>query len=401
LVDGSAVAAVDVTTDPGSAGAVLDTARALVPEIRSAADDIERERRLPRALVSQLVGIGVFRLCVPRALGGSEVHPHVLVEVLETLARADGAAGWCAMIGATTGVTSAYLPDAEARRIYADPTLVTGGVFAPKGTAEIDGDGYRVSGRWPFASGCEHCAWLLGGAVIIENGGPRRLPNGMPDARMMLFPATDVRIIDTWDVAGLRGTGSHDIAVSDVHVPHARSVSLITDAPLYAAPLYAFPVFGLLAIGIAAVTLGIARAAIDELTALAQDKMPSGSRRRLAERAMVQVDVAQAEALLRAARAFLHGVIADTWDAAAAGSAIDTTQRALLRLAATHAATTAAQVVDRMYNAGGGTSVYATSRLQRQFRDVHVATQHLMVSPATYELAGRALLGLDTDTSML
>lgn len=394
------MAAVDLTTDDTS-DSVLDAARALVPDIRAAADEIERERRLPRHLVDRLVRAGVFRLCVPRALGGSEVHPETLVAVIETLARADGATGWCAMIGATSGITSAYLPAAEATQIYGDPALVTGGVFAPKGTAEVVDDDYRVNGRWSFASGCEHCAWLMGGVVVVENGAPRRGANGMPETRMVLFPAADARIIDTWAVAGLRGTGSHDITVDDLLVPHERSVSLTTDRPLHPAPLYAFPVFGLLALGIAAVTLGIARAAIDELTALAQDKTPSGSRRRLADRAMIQVDVAQAEASLRAARAFLDDVIGAAWRAASSGGSIDVGQRALLRLAATHAATTAAQVVDRMYNAGGGTSVYSTSPLQRQFRDVHVATQHLMVSPATYELAGRALLGLEVDTSVL
>lgn len=380
---------------------VLEAARSLSTEIRAAADDTERERHLPRRLVDRLVRAGVFRLCVPRTLGGSEAHPELLVAVIEALARADGAAGWCAMIGATSGITSAYLPAAEAALIYGDPSLVTGGVFAPKGTAEIVGDDYRVNGRWSFASGCEHCAWLMGGVVVTENGAPRRLPSGAPETRMVLFPAADARIIDTWVVAGLCGTGSHDIAVTDLLVPRARSVSLTTDTPQHAAPLYAFPVFGLLAIGIGAVTLGIARAAIDELIALAQDKTLSGSRRRLAERAMVQVDVAQAEASLRAARAFLSEVIGEAWRAASRGGSIDVAGRASLRLAATHAATTAAQVVDRMYNAGGGTSVYSSSPLQRQFRDVHVATQHLMVSPATYELTGRALLGMDVDTSML
>jgi alkylation response protein AidB-like acyl-CoA dehydrogenase len=401
LFDGGPVAAVDLSPESLSADAVLEAVRALVPDIGPAAAEIERGRHLPRWLVDRLIHAGVFRLCVPRVLGGGEAHPQVLVSVLETLARADGATGWCAMIGATSGLTSAYLPPEEAALIYADPSLVTGGVFAPKGTAEVQPDGYRLTGRWPFASGCEHCDWLMGGAVVMENGAPRRRANGTPETRMMLFPATEAQIIDTWAVAGLRGTGSHDIAVSNLAIPSGRSVSLTTDSPGHASPLYAFPVFGLLAVGIAAVTLGIARAAIDALVALARDKTPSGSRRRLAERAMVQVDVAQAEAQLRAARAFLDAVIADSWQAAASGCVIDPPQRALLRLAATHATATAAQVVDRMYNAGGGTSVYASSPLQRHFRDVHVATQHLMVSPATYELAGRALLGLDVDTSQL
>jgi alkylation response protein AidB-like acyl-CoA dehydrogenase len=299
------------------------------------------------------------------------------------------------MIGATSGVVAAYLPDAVAREIYDDPRAITGGVFAPRGTALGEGQGFRVSGRWPFASGSEHCSWLMGGCLVRDDGPPR--------ARMMLFPASDVRILDTWTVAGLCGTGSHDMTVENVLVPAERSVSLTDDVPRAPGSLYAFPVFGLLALGIAAVALGIARAAIDELVHLARAKSPQGSKRTLAERAMVQTQVAEAEALVRSGRAFLADAIAQAWSAAESASArvLAPTDRALLRLAATHATTNAARATDLMYGAGGGTSIYATSPLQRCFRDVHVATQHVMVAGATLELTGRVLLGLDTDLSQL
>ena len=373
---------------------MIDDVRPILPRIRAAADEIEAGRRIPLPLVHALADAGVFRACVPRALGGLETHPSVFVTVLETIAAADGSAGWCAMIGATSGVVSAYLPDAVAREIYGtDPRTVTGGVFAPRGTAVPEGDGYRVSGRWPFASGSEHCAWLMGGCVV--RGG------GAPQARMMLFPATDARILDTWNVAGLRGTGSHDMTVEDVFVPADRSVSIVTDRPRVAGALYAFPVFGLLAIGIAAVALGIARAAIDELVRLAREKAPYGSKRTLAERGVVQADVAQAEALVRAGRAFLYEAIERAWTAAELEGTIATADRVALRLAATHATIGAAKATDLVYNAGGGTSIYAASPLQRCFRDVHVATQHAMVGGSTLELAGRILLGLDTDVSQL
>jgi alkylation response protein AidB-like acyl-CoA dehydrogenase len=210
-----------------------------------------------------------------------------------------------------------------------------------------------------------------------------------------------VRIIDTWDVAGLRGTGSHDIAVEDRFVPGARSLSLISDRPRADGPLYAFPVFGLLALGIAAAALGIARRALDELVVLARDKTPTGSRRRLAERPAIQAEVARAEATLGAARAFLLATVDAAWTRARAAGVIDVRERARLRLAATHATLASADAVDRMYSAGGGTAVYAASPLQRCFRDIHVATQHMMVAPATLELAGRILLGLEADTAML
>ena len=376
-------------------------ARALGPRIRAAAERIEHDRRVPAELVAALTATGVFRMCVPRSCGGDELHPAIMIAVLEAIAEADGSAGWSAMIGATSGVAAAYLPADAAREIYGPPDVVSGGVFAPHGRAIIADGAYRVTGRWPFASGCEHCAWLMGGSVVIDGGGPRLLPNGMPDSRLMLFPASEVRIIDTWTVSGLRGTGSHDIAVDDVVVPAAHSLSLITDSPVERGPLYAFPVFGLLALGIAAVALGIARRALDELVALAGAKTPTGSRRLLAERPAIQAEVARAEATLGAARAFLAETVGGAWERAQAAGAIAIRERARLRLAATHATLASACAVDLVYGAGGGTAVYAASPLQRCFRDIHVATQHAMVAPATLELAGRILLGLEADTAML
>lgn len=373
---------------------MLEALTPVLPRIRAAADEIETGRRLPLELVHALADAGVFRLCVPRSLGGVEAHPRELVDILATIAAADGSAGWCAMIGANAGVVSAYLAEPVAREIYGrDPRTVTGGVYAPRGAAVASDGGWRVSGRWPFASGSEHCAWLMAGCLVRDGGAPT--------ARMMLLPAADVRILDTWDVAGLRGTGSHDMIVEDVFVPTDRSVCIVTDRPCADGALYAFPVLGLLAIGIGAVALGIARAAIDELVRLAREKTPQGSRRTLAERGVVQAQVAEAEALVRSGRAFVDDAIDRAWRAAETGGAIPTVDRVALRLAATHATTNAARATDLAYAAGGGTSIYATSPLQRCFRDVHVATQHAMVAGSTLELAGRVLLGLDTDVSQL
>lgn len=379
----------------------VEAAHALAAGIRDRVAHIERHRRLPTELVHAMADAGLFRLCVPRVFGGLEVDATALVEVIEEIAKADGSAGWCVMIGATSGLVSAYLPDAIAGEVYGPPHTITGGVFAPHGKAAVVDGGYRVTGRWPFGSGCEHCAWLMGGSVVVDDNSPRLLANGQPDSRMMLFPAAEVQIIDTWSVSGLRGTGSHDIAVTDLFVPEGRSVSLLTDHPRQPGPLYAFPIFGLLALGIAGVALGVARSAIDELVRLAAAKTPTGSRKRLGDRAMIQTQVAEAEALYRSARAFLFEAISEAWHAAQGAGAISIAQRGTLRLAATHATTSAAKVVDLMYTAGGGTSVYATSPLQRFFRDIHVVTQHMMVAPATYELAGRLFLGIDTDTSLL
>jgi alkylation response protein AidB-like acyl-CoA dehydrogenase len=278
---------------------VTDAVRALVPRIRAAADATEAERRVPRDVVDALVAAGVFRLCVPRALGGVEAHPRVLVDVLATIAAADGSTGWCAMIGATSGLVSAYLPEPIAREIYGDPRAVTGGVFAPCGTARAEGDAFRVSGRWPFASGSQY-ARLRAGRRGERPAAPR-------DA----VPASDVASSHR---PRAPRHGSHDMTVEDVLVPRRASVSLTDDRPRAAGALYAVPVFGLLALGIAAVALGIARGAVDELVRLAGEKRPQGSRRTLAERGVVQAQVAEAEALVRAARAFVHDAI-DAWAA--------------------------------------------------------------------------------------
>src|SRR5438445_2508327 len=307
---------------------LLDAVRAIAPRIRAAADRIEHDRRVPLELVRALTEAGVFRMCVPRTCGGSEVEPATMIGVLEAIAEADGSAGWSAMIGTTSGVAAAYLPADAAREIYGRADVVTGGVFAPQGRAVVVDGGYRVTGRWPFASGCEHCAWLMGGSVVVENGAARQLPSGMPDSRLMLFPASDARIIDTWTVSGLRGTGSHDIAVDDLFVPASRSLSLITDRPRERGPLYAFPVFGLLALGIAAVALGIARRALDELVALAGAKTPTGSRRLLAERPVIQAEVARAEATLGAARAILAETVGGAWQAATGDGRLEVRHRA-------------------------------------------------------------------------
>lgn len=383
-----------------------DTLRAhahqLAARVADAAAAIEEQRRIPPPLVADLARAGLFRTLVPSRAGGLEVEPRVMLDAIETIARGDGSAGWAVMIGATTGLIAAYLPDTATHEIFvATPDGVTGGVFHPRGRATVVDGGYRVSGRWPLASGCQHCAWLLGGCIVFADGEPKLRENGAPEARMMIFPAGAAQIIDTWNVSGLRGTGSHDIAVDDLFVPAERSVWFSSDPVRRGGALYAFPVFGLLALGIAAVALGIARGAIDDLLELAGAKVPTGSRRPLAERSATQATVAQATALVAAAHAHLRATVDEVWRTATSGGAVTLEQRARLRLAATQTVRDAARAVDLAYECGGATSIYADSPLQRRFRDVHVATQHILVAPATYELAGRVLLGLPADTEML
>jgi alkylation response protein AidB-like acyl-CoA dehydrogenase len=325
----------------------------------------------------------------------------VLVEAVEALAQGDAAAGWCVAVCATSGMLAAYLREDVAREVYGDPLSVVGGVFAPMGKATADGDRLVADGRWRFCSNAENCDWLMGGCVVFDGDAPRTLPSGRPDIRLVLFPRAEAEVLDTWHVSGLRGTGSHDIAVKGLAVPAERSASLITDAPLTDAPLYAFPPFGLLAVAIAAVTLGTARAAIDDVLELAGAKTPTLSTRKLAERPATQAEVARAEATLTAGRALLLTAVDEAFEAATAGSPLSRDLRARLRMAATHAVECATTAVDAAYRLAGGSAIYETSPLQRRFRDVHAATQHMLVAPPTWELTGKALLGLEFDDAQL
>lgn len=370
-------------------------------ELSARAAEMETARRLPADLAAKLANAGFFRMVTPKSLGGLECAPREIVETIEALSAANASAGWCVMIGATTALNAAYMAGEQAREIYKDPQIITGGVFAPMGRAEIDGDHYRVSGRWQWGSGSANCTWLCGGCVVFENGEMKRLPNGQPDARMMVFPATDAVLHDTWHVMGLRGTGSGDIEVKDIRVPLGRSVSLMADTPRETGPLYKFPAFGLLALGVCAVALGNARGSLDTFRTLATTKKSQGSSKTLSERQPVQSAFSEAEARWRAARALLLAEIDRVWEIANAPGAIPVEARSDLRLACTHVTRTCADVCRALYDLGGGAALFESSPLQRQFRDSHAITQHIATAPTTMELTGRILFGLPTDAGQV
>lgn len=379
---------------------LIDRARAMSAEIAAARPDMEAHRRLPDALARSMSDAGFYRMCVPARHGGSEVHPATLVEVIETLAATDASAAWCVMIGATTGSIAAYLDAETADEVFADPAAIICGVYAPSGQAERSGAVYRMRGRWRWNSGGRNATWLCGGCVIMENGAPRMLTDKIPDQRMMVFRASEATFIDTWRTTGLVGTGSGDFTIDDLAVPVARSVSLMTDTPRIETPLYRFPIFGLLALGIAAVASGNARAALDEFATLASGKRTPGGRS-LAERGTVQAAFADASARLAAARALLMESINSSWSDAAAGRAISVASRAALRLAATHMTRTAAEVVRGMQDLAGGAGVFHGDPLLRRLNDAQTMTAHVMIAPATYELTGRALLGVPVNAAEL
>ncbi|MGH2864149.1 MAG: acyl-CoA dehydrogenase family protein, partial [Solirubrobacteraceae bacterium] len=295
-----------------------------------------------------------------------------------------------------SSLLSAYLPARAAAEIFSDPNMIAAGVWAPRGRAVPVEGGVRVSGRWPFCSGIPHSQWLFAGCVLQD----RAAGSSAPVLRVAALPHGELEILDTWHTGGLRGTGSHDAVANDLFVPDEHLLSLI-DGPRLDTPLYRFPVFGFFALSIAAAALGNARGAIDELLELAGTKIGEGSSRKLAERPATQAAVGEAEAALRAARAFYYEAIEQAWQAAQQRAPVSESLRLGLRLAATHAVRSSADVARTMYDLGGGSAIYEDSPLQRRFRDAHTATAHFQVNPAIWELTGRVLLAVPTRTDQL
>jgi len=371
--------------------ALLDHARVLAPSFRAHRRAIERDRRLGSEIVESLVGLGALRSLAPASIGAPELSPLELIELIETLSQGDAAAGWVTMVASTTSLAGGYLSEEGAREIFGRPETIACGVFAPGGRAtEVEG-GFRVSGRWSFGSGSGHAHFLLGGFLVAGE---------TPRLATAFFRRVQVEILDTWDTVGMGGTGSHDFVVEDVFVPAHRTLAL-TGKPREKGRTYRFPLFGLLALGVSAVATGIARAALDDFRELALHKRPQGAKRTLAEREIVQADLARAETELRAARALVREAVREVELRFALEESMRVIDRAELRAAATHATHAAAHAVDLVYRAAGSTSIHEGSPFAQYFRDVHVATQHAMVGEPVFTLAGRVMLGLPTDETML
>jgi alkylation response protein AidB-like acyl-CoA dehydrogenase len=357
----------------------------------------EQARRLPDDLITRLRASGLMRAGAPAALGAAQAPVAVTLRCAETVARGDASAGWCVSIAATSSLLSAYLPAGGAAEIFGHADAVAAGVWAPRGTARPVDGGLRVSGRWAYCSGIMHSDYLFAGAVLDTGAGQ----SDQPVLRVVAIPTGELEILDTWHTSGLRGTGSHDAVANDVFVPARRTLSLFDGPPTVDAPLYRFPIFGFFALSIAAAALGNARGAIDDLAQLAAGKVGQDSRRTLAERPTTQAAVAVAEASLRAARAFYYSAIDEAWQAAHHPEPVSVQLRIGLRLAATHAVRTAAEIARSMCDLGGGSAIYEDSPLQRRLRDAQTATAHFQVNATTWELTGRLLLGRPTQTVML
>jgi alkylation response protein AidB-like acyl-CoA dehydrogenase len=378
----------------------LATVRQLAPLIRQHADEAERHRRLSQPVVTALAEAGIFRLLTPRALGGFEVHPLTFYRVVEEIARLDGSTGWCVFIAGCNPMMGAYLADQAAAAVFGrDPQVAVAGVVLPYGKAISQEGGYVVSGHWSYGSGCQHCDWLFCMCQVFDDGQMRLTASAEPEVRAFFVPTSQVTILDTWEVSGLAGTGSHDVVIDEVFVPDAYTcafgVGMTPCSTYYQGPLYRYPLYVLFALPISAVALGIAQGAIDALMEWAQDKAASGDTATvLSDRPLLPLRLSESVALVRSARAWLHACVQQVWDAMQERGQVAFDERAQMLLAAAHATRSAASAVDIVYTVAGARANYRRNPLQRALRDIHAATQHMGTAPQQFESAGRMLLGL-------
>jgi alkylation response protein AidB-like acyl-CoA dehydrogenase len=377
---------------------LIEAARHLAPVIREHCEEAERERRLSPPVLAALHEAGLLRMYTPRSLGGLEVDPLTRALVVEEIAGHDTAAGWTLANPLDYAYLCSRLPDAGAEEIYGrGANVVISGQYGRPVQATPAQGGYRLTGRAPFVSNCEDAHWIATTAMVMAGDHPRAEDQGEPEVVMAYLPRDSCQVIDTWHVMGMRGTGSHDIAVTDVFVPTARTFPFVpTCAPgsHYQGPRYRFPLMGIVASTLPPVMLAAARRAIEEVSALAQGKVPVAASTVLRERASAQAKLAQAEAILRAGRLFLYETLSDTWEATLAGEPRSLRQKADVLLAMTHAVHSAVQVVELMYSVAGTSGVYTRSPLERAFRDVQVLKHHALAAETRYETVGQVYLGL-------
>jgi len=387
--------ATNVTVD-----ALLDRVKDITPIIREYAAEAEEKRRLSRPVVDAMLQAGLYSMSRPKAFGGLEVDPITMFRVVEEVARHDSAAGWNLQLAVAANCMLAWLPDEGAAEImHSHPQTIIATSFTPGRQATPVNSGYRLSGQWPFVSGGHDCHWVFFILQIMDGDQPRLNDQGLPVQRLMFLPADKATILDTWHTLGMRGTGSDDVAVSDLFIPERHTAPM---APLekpgmaYQGPLYRLTIWVPIAL-LAPPALGIARAAIDDLIALARTKTPSYTGSSLGQRQVVQRQVAEAEATLGAGRAYLYDTFQETYAAAVQGAELTLDRKLKMQLATSHAVMCAAKAVDLVHAAAGTSSIRNAYPFQRYFRDVHTITQHAFASASRYESVGALMLGVESD----
>ncbi len=358
--------------------------RELLTRVVSAADRIDRERKLPPELADEIADSGFFRLLVPQSLGGAEMDYLEYLAFIEAFGKADGSTAWCVNQANVFASRSAVMPEPLAREIFSDERSVVANGPPTAAEALPVGGGYRLTGRWLFSSGCHHANWMGAIASVTGTGNPL----------MCLIPKAEVKLVDVWQVNGLHGTGSFGFKVEDLSVPGHRTFDQGAP-PREKGPLYLFPTSLLFASGFACVALGVARAGLDAAIELAGGKKPCGDTDVLRDNPVVQQQVGKAEAVWGSARAFLFDNASDAWEGACRIRALTLEKRIRLRLASSNAIRMAAEAVDMAYNLCGSHAIFADNPIQRRFQDVHAITQQIQGRMAHYETVGQFFLGLE------
>ena len=378
---------------------LIEAARRIAPVIREHNQEAERERCLSPPVLAALQDAGLLRMCTPRSLGGLEADPLTRALVIEEISGHDSAAGWTLANPLDWAYLCARLPDQGAEEIYGrGANVVIAAQFGrPMQATPVEG-GYRITGRAPFVSNCHDANWIATTAAVMA--GDQSRADGESEAVMAYLLRESCQVIDTWHVMGMRGTGSNDIAVTDVFVPRARTFPFVPEfipGSHYQGPLYRFPLIGVVASNLPPLVLAVARRAIEEVSALAQGKVPVTANTLLRERSSAQAKLAQAEAVLRAGRALLYDTLSDTWQATLAGKTFSLTQKADVLLAMTYAVSSAVKAVELMYSVAGTSGIYTRNPLERYFRDVQVLRHHAFGAETRYETVGQVYLGLPPD----
>jgi len=389
------------TTRPADVAAddLVAAARALGPLIEAERDRMEAERQLTGPVVAALQELGAFRMAVPRELGGPELDPVTQVRIVEELSRLDGSVGWCVMIAAAASYVPGFLAPDAARRWFGPRDACLAGQLAPTGRAQLVDGGYRIDGRFRFASGSGHATMMLAGCLVYDGDELVRTPSGRPRLCSALLRPDEVTIVDTWHTTGLAATGSNDYVVEDRFVAAEDSWDP-AGAMSRQEPLYRYP--PLFLVPHAGVPLGLARAAVDTVLELAGQKeaYPGAARTgrgpTLADEGRTQEALAVAEATLGGARAYTYALVEELWALLEAGEKVPPRTRALYRIMMTHSHQQAKAVISSLYDVASTSSIFRGNPLDRLMRDVLTACQHRMVHPKIYRPAGRMLLGMES-----
>ena len=363
--------------------------------IAAAAPRIEAARALTTDVLDALHGAALFRTLLPRAYDGEEVTPAAFVRMQEVIAAADASTAWCLGQASGCSMTAAYLEPEIAWEIWGrDPRAVVAWGMG-EGTAVVVPGGYRVTGKWRFASGAKHATWIGAHCKVQEDDGSIRPgPLDLPLERTMLVRPDAVAFEDVWDVVGLRGTGSDSYTLRDHFVPDAYSVTRDTDAERrLPGALYQFSTTHLYASGFAGVAMGIARGMLEDFKAMAMRKTPAATTRAMRDSEVIQNGVAQAEATLRSARAFLLETLEEAWAGAKTRGVLTMDDKVLIRLATTSAIHRAKEVVEWAYHEAGATAIFRTEPYERRMRDIHASGQQVQGRTQHLELCGQHFLG--------